>query len=112
MRSFLALLASLLLTPFQVAVVPPPMSLFQCKFESAINHACFTSDQCTIVVGLSDGSFCLVNTNMDQTDAKPDFENLQIFRCCDIDTSLLFLVPVVVKHTLIDVFALALSIKI
>jgi len=71
---------SLLLTPFRVAVVPPPMSLFQCKFESAINHVCFTNDPCTIVVGLSDGSLCSLNVNMDRTDAKLDFESLQISR--------------------------------
>ena len=74
------LTASLLLTPFAVAVVPPPMSLFNAKFKSAVNHVCFSNDPGSLVVGLSNSDFCLLNVSMDKGDAKLDFEDLHISR--------------------------------
>ena len=87
----MSIVASLLLTPFAVAVVPPPMSLFSVAFESAINHVCFSNDPGHLIVGLSDNSFRLVTINMNETEAEPNVEGLQIVRyskICQVNSNI------------------------
>ncbi|GLJ06834.1 hypothetical protein SUGI_0049640 [Cryptomeria japonica] len=53
---------NLLVTPLSLSVVPPPMSLFKLKFQSAVQSVTFTSrgSKSHLAVGLSDGNLSVV----------------------------------------------------
>lgn len=62
---------NVLVTPLSLSLVPPPMSLFNLKFQSAVQSVAFTSRgvESHLAVGLSDGNLSIVKfPNMDMWD--------------------------------------------
>lgn len=77
---FLSSLASLLLTPFGSAVVPPPMSLLKETFQSPVNQVCFGKKLNEAVVVSSDGTLYVLKISTDNAEPKANIQSLHVSR--------------------------------